>query len=81
MMSEAIIVAIITGAFTLFGVMLSNQKKEGVIEQKLNYLSEIVKKHNSVVERTYKVESDLNTIFVEISEIKEDVKELKNKGV
>ena len=80
-MSEAIIVAIITGAFTLFGVMLSNQKKEGVIEQKLNYLSEIVKKHNSVVERTYKVESDLNTIFVEISEIKEDVKELKNKGV
>ena len=81
-MSEAIIVAIITGAFTLFGVMLSNQKKEGVIEQKLNYLSEIVKKHNSVVERTYKVESDLNTIFVEISEIKEDIKDLKNnRGV
>ena len=76
-MSEAIVVAIITGAFTLFGVMLSNQKKEGVIEQKLNYLSEIVKKHNSVVERTYKVESDLNTIFVEINEIKEDIKDLK----
>ena len=77
MMTEAIIVALITGGFTLFGVMLSNQKKEGVIEQKLNYLSEIVKKHNSVVERTYKVESDLNTIFVEINEIKEDIKDLK----
>ena len=76
-MSEAIVVAIITGGFTLFGVMLSNQKKEGVIEQKLNYLSEIVKKHNQVVERTYKVESDLNTIFVEIGEIKEDIKDLK----
>ena len=79
MMSEAVIVAIITGGFTLFGVMLSNQKKEGVIEQKLNNLSEKVEKHNSVVERTYKVESDLNTIFVEISEIKEDVKDLKKK--
>ena len=72
-MSEAIIVAIITGAFTLFGVMLSNQKKEGVIEQKLNYLSEIVKKHNSVVERTTVLEKEFEIVQHDIDELKNDM--------
>lgn len=38
-MSEAIIVAIITGGFTLFGVLISNSKKDGAIEERLNELT------------------------------------------
>lgn len=69
-MSEAVIVAIITGGFTLFGVIISNQKKEGVIEERLNELTREVREHNNFARRIPVVES-------EIDNIKEDIKELK----
>ena len=69
-MSEAVIVAIITGGFTLFGVIISNQKKEGFIEERLNELTREVREHNNFARRIPVVES-------EIDNIKEDIKELK----
>lgn len=69
-MSEAVIVAIITGGFTLFGVIISNQKKEGAIEERLNELTREVREHNNFARRVPVVESD-------IQNIKEDIKELK----
>ena len=69
-MSEAVIVAIITGGFTLFGVIISNQKKDGVIEERLNELTREVREHNGFARRIPVVES-------EIDNIKEDIKELK----
>lgn len=69
-MSEAVIVAIITGGFTLFGVIISNQKKDGVIEERLNELAREVREHNNFAKRVPIVEN-------EIQNIKEDIKELK----
>lgn len=69
-MSEAVIVAIITGGFTLFGVIISNQKKDGVIEERLNELAREVREHNNFAKRVPIVEND-------IQNIKEDIKELK----
>ena len=69
-MSEAVIVAIITGAFTLIGVLISNSKKDGVIEERLNELAREVREHNNFAKRVPVVES-------EIDNIKEDIKELK----
>ena len=69
-MSEAVIVAIIGGDFTLIGVLISNSKKDGVIEERLNELTREVREHNNFAKRVPIVEND-------IQNIKEDIKELK----
>ena len=58
-MSEAVIVAIITGAFTLVGVLISNSKKDGVIEERLNELTREVREHNNFAKRVPIVENDI----------------------
>ena len=69
-MSEAIIVAIITGGFTLLGVLISNSKKDGVVEERLNELTREVREHNNFARRIPVVEN-------EIDNIKEEIKELR----
>ena len=69
-MSEAVIVAIIGGSFTLIGVLMSKSKKDGVIEERLNELAREVREHNNFAKRVPIVEND-------IQNIKEDIKELK----
>lgn len=69
-MNEAVIVAIISGAFTLIGVLISNSKKDGVIEERLNELTREVREHNNFAKRVPILEND-------IQNIKEDIKELK----
>lgn len=56
---ESIIVACITGVVTLVGVILSNSKSRAVMEVKLDTLTAKVKKHNQVLERTYRLEQDM----------------------
>lgn len=50
-MSDAIIVAIITSAVTLLGVYMQNAKTTAIIETKLTYLADEVKKHNNFAEK------------------------------
>lgn len=69
-MNEAVIVAIISGAFTLIGVLISNSKKDGAIEERLNELTREVREHNNFAKRVPILEND-------IQNIKEDIKELK----
>lgn len=59
-MSEAIIVAMISplisaAAAIIVGAM-SNAKTKALIEYKLDELTKKVEKHNSIIERTYKLE-------------------------
>lgn len=58
-MNEAVIVAIISGAFTLIGVLISNSKKDGVIEERLNELTREVREHNNFAKRVPIVENDI----------------------
>ena len=69
-MSEAVIVAIIGGAFTLIGVLISNSKKDGVIEERLNELTREVREHNNFAKRVPIVENDIQNIKEEIKELK-----------
>ena len=55
-MTEAIVVAIITGGMSLIGVYLANRKSRVLMEYKIDQLSLQVAKHNSVIERTYELE-------------------------
>ena len=45
------------------------------LETKLDTLATQVEKHNRVVERTFKLESDLGTAFDRIDELRDDTKE------
>nr|DAF83776.1 MAG TPA: hypothetical protein [Caudoviricetes sp.] len=56
---ESIVVALIGGAVTLAGVVLSNSRSRAVMEAKIDELSRRVEKHNCLVERTYRLEQDM----------------------
>jgi len=56
---ESVIVACITGAVTLVGVLLSNSKSRAVMECKIDELSAHVEKHNGMIERQYQIEQDV----------------------
>ena len=70
-MNEAVIVAIISGAFTLIGVLISNSKKDGAIEERLNELAREVREHNNFAKRVPVVENDIQNIKEEIKELKQ----------
>lgn len=67
-MTAAVIAAIITGACSVIGVILTNsasnrrmemqiRQNQAILETKLEELSRRVDLHNQVVERTYNLES------------------------
>ena len=70
-MTEGIIVALITGGFTLLGVLASNKKTYAVLETKVEELMREVREHNGFARRMPVVEE-------QITHIKEDITELKN---
>ena len=55
-MTDAIIVALITGGFSFLGVYLSNRKSAALVEYRLQQLEAKVSAHNNLVERMYAVE-------------------------
>lgn len=55
-MTEAIIVALITGCLSLVGVYMANRKSAAVMEVRMLNLEKKVELHNSVIERTYRLE-------------------------
>lgn len=60
MMADALIVAaispLISAAAAIIVGIISNAKTKALIEYKLEELTKKVEKHNSIIERTYKLE-------------------------
>lgn len=75
---SSIAVAVISLVGTLFGTFGGILTSAKLSNYRIAQLEKKVEKHNSVVERTYNLEGDVKTIQVEIEEIKEDVRSLKN---
>lgn len=48
-------------------------------EQKIDDLAEDVKRHNGVIERTFKLESDMNTAYKRIDELKARDEKIEQK--
>lgn len=59
-MTDAIIVALITGAFSFLGVYFSNRKSAALLEFRIKALEKKVEDHNNLVERMYAAEDRLN---------------------
>lgn len=55
-MSETILVAVLSLVGTLSGAYLANKKSTALIAYRLEQLEEKVNRHNSVIERTYRLE-------------------------
>lgn len=68
-MTESIIVAIITGVLTLVGVILSNSKKDGVMEERINELTREVREHNNFAKRMPVVEEQIKVINHRLDDI------------
>ena len=71
-----IIIALISGCCvaipSLITTILSNKKTTALVTYRVEQLEKKVEKHNSVMERTFKIEEDM--VY-----IKEDIKELKGR--
>ena len=68
-MSDAILVAIITSAVTLFGVILANSKAAAVTNNEIRHLTEEVKKHNNFAQRMPIVEVQIEEMMKRICEL------------
>lgn len=54
---ESIVVALVGGVVTLVGVLLANSRTQASVEAKVDELSRRVERRNSVIGRTYALES------------------------
>lgn len=79
-MSDAILVAIITGGLSLFGIIYSSgksankvdaklDKQQAVIETKLNELTREVREHNNFARRVPVVEEQIKVINHRIEDL------------
>lgn len=75
---------LITAALAAIGVYVAIVSRLTTTETLIAELRKSVDKHNSVVERTYKLESDQKTTWIRIDELRNDIlelrKEVKNNG-
>jgi hypothetical protein len=56
---ENIIVALITGGITLFGVLIANSKSQAVTDTKLKELTREVREHNNFAKRVPVLEEQM----------------------
>ena len=67
---ETIVAALITAGFAFLGVYMSNRKQAALVAYRLEKLEEKVDKHNSVVERMFRLEETVKNLQDELKEIK-----------
>lgn len=70
-MPESIIVALITAAVTLVGVLVSNSKVQAVSEARIEELTREVREHNNFARRMPVVEEQIKVINHRISDLEE----------
>lgn len=66
---ETIIAAVITGAITLFGVLIANGKTQAVMEAKVDELTREVREHNNFARRVPVVEEQIKVINHRIEDL------------
>ena len=71
-MSEAILVAIISGACTLIGSCAGVVASSRLTQYRLAALEKQVNRHNQVIERTFRLEGRMD-------ECEHDIRDLKNR--
>ena len=70
-MAEAVITALITGALTLLGVLISNGRAQAILETKVEELAREVREHNNFARRMPVVEEQIRVINHRIKDLEE----------
>lgn len=68
-MTETIVTALITGGITLLGVLISNGKRQAILETKLEELTREVHEHNNFAKRMPVVENEIEHLVKEINHL------------
>ncbi len=71
MITEGIIIAVITGTITLIGVIVSNNAHDAVTDEKITELTREVREHNDFARRIPVIENDIKTLYKKVDEMKE----------
>lgn len=71
-MTEAIICALITGAITLAGVLVTNSRAQAVTEEKIEELTREVREHNNFAKRMPVVEEQIKVINHRITDLENE---------
>lgn len=69
-MSDAIIVAVISGACTLIGSFAGVLASARVTQFRLTQLEKQVSRHNQVIERTFRLEGRMDEVEHEVRDLK-----------
>lgn len=69
--AAALITALITGAVTLIGVLISNSKSQAVTETKLEELTREVRAHNNFAQRIPVLEEQMKVANHRIDDLEE----------
>lgn len=69
-MSEGIIIALIGVLGTFAGSFFTNRKSMALIMYRLEQLEEKVNKHNNLIDRMYKAETNIEVIQEEVNNLK-----------
>lgn len=69
---------VISAVIAAFGVYVAITNRLTKLETLIEELRNDVEKHNNVIERTYKMESDLHTAFKHIDENRERISRIEN---
>ena len=73
-----IIVGVLAFVGTLVGAYASNSKNQALVVYRLQQLEEKVKKHNQVIERTYKIEEHEELVDERIRVINHRIEDLES---
>ena len=78
-MTEAIVVALITGILTLVGTISSNHLTHSKTIYRIDQLEKKVEKHNNLVERMYMAEGSIKVLEEKQRDFDSDLSDLKGK--
>ena len=70
-MTESIVAALITGALTLLGVIISNNRHQAVTDTKVEELTREVREHNNFARRLPVVEEQIKVINHRIGDLED----------
>lgn len=73
--------ALLSAASVAGGVYVAISNRLSVLETKMDVLSDKVEKHNSVIERTYKLETDAATAWKRHDELADRVERLEGMRI
>ena len=76
-----IVSALLSAASAAGGVYAAITNRLSVLETKMDALSEEVEKHNSVIERTYRLETDAATAWKRHDELADRVERLEDMRI